>query len=80
MKGSKGQKGQLIFLYKPCDSLVIRPSSCHALFHRIAVRREIPIQRVQRASVIENSKFRKYKIVGNISEISSLNLQFVNVI
>ena len=32
------------------------------------------------ASVLENSKFRKHKIVGNISEISSLNLQFVNVI
>lgn len=43
MKGSKGQKGQLIFLYMPCDSLVTNPSSSHALFHRIAVRREIPI-------------------------------------
>ena len=28
------------------------------------------------ASVLENSKFRKHKIVGNISEISSLYLQF----
>ena len=29
MKGSKGQKGQLIFLYMPCDSLVTNPSSSH---------------------------------------------------